>query len=58
MIDDFDKLSVTELRLRGMPSDQILAEQKRRGMSPGTTLPTVIWAWREPDPLTTNEESA
>jgi hypothetical protein len=34
MIDDFDKLSVTELKLRGMPSDQILAEQKRRGMSP------------------------
>ena len=33
MIDDFDKLSVTELRLRGMPSDKILAEQKRRGMS-------------------------
>jgi len=33
MIDDFDKLSVTELRLRGMTSDQILAEQKRRGMS-------------------------
>jgi hypothetical protein len=33
MIDDFEKLSVTELRLRGMPSDQILAEQKRRGMS-------------------------
>ena len=34
MIDDFDKLSVTELRQRGMPSDQILSEQKRRGMSP------------------------
>ncbi len=33
MIDDFDKLSVTELRLRGMTSDKILAEQKRRGMS-------------------------
>jgi hypothetical protein len=33
MIDDFDKLSVTELRLRGMTSDKILAEQKRRGMT-------------------------
>ena len=33
MIDDFDKLSVTELRQRGMTSDKILAEQKRRGMS-------------------------
>jgi hypothetical protein len=33
VIDDFDKLSVTELRLRGMTSDKILAEQKRRGMS-------------------------
>jgi hypothetical protein len=33
MIDDFDKLSVTDLRLRGMTSDKILAEQKRRGMS-------------------------
>jgi hypothetical protein len=33
MIDDFEKLSVTELRLRGMTSDKILAEQKRRGMS-------------------------
>ena len=33
MIDDFDKLSVTELRLLGMTSDQILTEQKRRGMS-------------------------
>ena len=33
MIDDFDELSVTELRLRGMTSDKILAEQKRRGMS-------------------------
>jgi hypothetical protein len=34
MIDDFEKLSVTELRQRGLPSDQILAEQKRRGMTP------------------------
>jgi hypothetical protein len=33
MIDDLDKLSVTELRQRGMTSDKILAEQKRRGMS-------------------------
>jgi hypothetical protein len=33
MIDDFDKLSVTELRLRGMTSDKIVAEQKRRGMT-------------------------
>ena len=33
MIDDFDKLSVTELRQRGMTSDKILAEQKRRGMT-------------------------
>jgi hypothetical protein len=33
MIDDFDKLTVTELRQRGMTSDKILAEQKRRGMS-------------------------
>ena len=33
MIDDFDKLSVTELRQRGMTSDKIVAEQKRRGMT-------------------------
>jgi len=33
VIDDFDQLSVTELRLRGMTSDKILAEQKRRGMT-------------------------
>lgn len=33
MIDDFDKLTVTELRQRGMTSDKILAEQKRRGMT-------------------------
>jgi len=33
MIDEFDKLSVTELRQRGMTSDKILAEQKRRGMT-------------------------
>ena len=40
MIDDFDKLSVTELRQRGMPSDQITQteghtelEDLRRGAS-------------------------
>jgi hypothetical protein len=22
----------------------------------GTTLPTAMWAWREPDPLATTEE--
>ena len=49
MIDDFDKLSVTELRQRGMTSDKILAEQKRRGM----TKEAIYDAWF-PKPPTYN----
>ena len=49
MIDDFDKLSVTELRQRGMTSDKIVAEQKRRGM----TKQQIHDAWF-PEPPTFN----
>jgi uncharacterized membrane protein len=33
MIDDFENLSVAELKQKGVPPKQILAEMKRRGMS-------------------------
>src|ERR1700694_6324630 len=33
MIEDFENLSVAELKQKGIPPKQILAEMKRRGMS-------------------------
>jgi uncharacterized membrane protein len=46
MTDEFENLSVAELRRRGTPPKQILAEMKRRGMSNQEIIET--WSPRPP----------
>ncbi len=47
MIDNFEHLSVAELKQRGVPPKQILAEMKRRGMSSRE----FVDAWRPKPPI-------